>query len=400
MTGSQERSPVFRAASQMKEDLVPIMEALHRRPELSFHEKQTTAFLRQEVQALGLELIDLGMDTGLVALLKGGKAGKLVALRADIDAVPVQEDPCHKVRSETEGVAHACGHDFHMTCALGAARLLADQRETLAGDVLFLFQPAEEVTRGAQAMLDHGLLDKLPRPVSALFGLHASPHFPTGQVLSPARYASAGKTNFKIRLEGSTGHGGSPHEYRDVVTAAAAIIQGLQTLVSRENNPQVPLVCAIHTLNSRGPDFFVSDRLDMSGSIRAFDEALIGKLEERVGDMVAQLASAYRCQAETVMIPEVPPQLNHPQLQAAAWRACQKVFGQDKILTGSPAFLGSEDFAVFGRVIPSHFYWMGTGFEGQDNPFHHEPAFRVNPDAIPYGVALLVQSLLEVMTDG
>ena len=386
-------------ANQYKEELIQVMEALHRRPELSFQEIETTAFLKDRIQALGLELIDLGMETGLVALLKGGKPGPLVGLRADMDAVPVQEDPRHKVKSEREGVAHACGHDFHMTSALGAAMVLAARRESLAGDVVFLFQPAEEITRGAQAMLDHGLLDKLPRPMEALFGLHASPHLATGQVISSEDYASAGKSNFKIQLMGTMGHSGSPHEYQDVIPAAAALVSAIQTLTSRENDPQKPLVCAVHTLHTEGPEYFVTDQLVMTGSIRAFDPALMRQMEKRLEELADQMAKSYACHARTRIIPEVPPQVNHPGLLPAARRACAKVFGPDRVLTAYPAFLGAEDFAVFGQVIPSHFYWMGTGFLDQANPLHHQPGFQVNPDAIPYGVALLVQSLLEVMED-
>ena len=386
-------------ASQYKEELIQVMETLHRRPELSFQEIETTAFLKARVQALGLEMIDLGMDTGLVAILKGGRAGPLLGLRADIDAVPVQEVPQHEVKSDFDGVAHACGHDFHMTCALGAAMVLAARQESLAADVVFIFQPAEEITRGAQAMLDHGLLTKLPRDMTALFGLHASPHLPTGQVISAEDYASAGKTNFKIQLMGTMGHSGSPHEYQDVIPAAAALISAIQTLTSRENDPQKPLVCAVHTLHTEGPEYFVTDRLVMTGSIRAFDQTLMRQMEKRLGELADQIAASYACQAVTRIIPEVPSQVNHPDLLPAARRACAKVFGPDKILTGYPAFLGAEDFAVFGQVIPSHFYWMGTGFPDQANPLHHQPGFQVNPDAIPYGVALLVQSLLEVMED-
>lgn len=390
---------LFQEALQLQADLVEVMATLHRMPELAFQEHRTTAFLRKQVEGLGLEEIDLGLETGLLARLKGGRPGKVLAIRADIDGVPVGEKADHPVRSETEGQAHACGHDFHMTCALGAARLLVARQENLEGEVIFIFQPAEEITRGAQAMLDQGLMEKLPSPPEALFGLHASPHFLTGQVLSPRDYASAGKTNFLIRLRGTTGHSGSPHEYQDVIRAGAALVQGIQSLVGRENDPQKALVCTVHTLKSQGPDFFVTDRLDLTGTIRAFDQDLLDRTGDRVLDLAGRLAEAYGCEAEARLIPEVPAQVNHPRLRGPAQRACEKIFDQEAIFSGPPAFLGAEDFAVFGRVIPSHFYWLGTAFPGMDNPFHHQPAFRVNEEAIPYGVALLVQSVLEVMGD-
>lgn len=387
----------FHQAQEELPFLVQVMERFHRLPELSFQEYGTTRCLKDLIRDMGLELIDLGMDTGAVALLRGSRQGRLAAIRADIDAVPVQEPADHAVRSTREGVMHACGHDFHMTCALGAAMLLQRAKELVEGDLVFIFQPAEEITRGAAKMLEEGLLEKLPAKADAIFALHSEPRLPTGQVISSPDYASASKINFRIRLRGTVGHSGAPHSYIDVIPAGTAIVDAIQTMVSRASDPQQELVCAVHTIKAGEVDFFVTDVMEMTGTIRAFDEALSNKTLEGLAAMVSKMAEAYSCDSHMEIIPEVPPQVNHPHLQSVARHACHKVFGEQNTLARGPLFMGAEDFSLFGQVIPSHFYWIGTGFPGKENPLQHEPDFRIDYRAIPYGVALLVESVLGVI---
>ena len=375
--------------------LMPIFEHLHRHPELSFEEFETTAFIKEQLKKLDLAILDLKMETGVVALLKGNNPHKLVGIRADMDAVPVTEDEAHNVKSNVPGVAHLCGHDFHMTAALGAAMLLKKRQHLLHGDVLFIFQPAEEITRGAQRMVDRGLWDMLPKSLDALFALHVSPHFPTGTVLSSSDFASAAKTNFRIHLRGTTGHSGSPHEYRDVIAVAGQLLNAFQLLVSRANDPLSPLVVAVHTIHAGEHDYFVTDVLEMTGTIRAFDEALQKRTEESVLEIVDKIADLHGIDATVDMIPEVPSQRNHASLREISKRALHRIFEHENILDRPPAFLGAEDFAVFGRDVPSHFYWLGTGFNDKDNALHHQPGFLIDDGALPLGVALLTLSVLE-----
>ncbi|HHX30751.1 MAG TPA: amidohydrolase [Clostridiaceae bacterium] len=388
---------VLSRAKEIAAELTPLWADLHRHPELSFKEYRTSERLKKEVEGLGLEVIDLGMETGFLARLRGGQPGRKAAIRTDLDAIAILESPKHEVRSGTDGVMHACGHDFHMTAALGAARLLKEGADQLQGDVYFVFQPAEEIMSGARVMLDSGLLEALPPDLDALFGLHALPHYPAGTVLSGSGYASAGKTDFRIRYKGTAGHGGSPHEYQDVIPASAAFIQAVQTLVSRENDPQKALVAAVLTARSEGEDYFVSDALEMTGAIRAFDEQVQEEAEQRIAELAENIATAYGCQVEAELSRGVPAQKNDPDLLPAARRACRTLFSEDRILTGLPPFLGAEDFALFGRRLPSHFYWLGTGFPGRENALLHQPEFQINPQALPLAIALLTQSVLEVL---
>lgn len=384
---------ILRRAEDQLPCLVQIMEALHCRPELSFQEYETTRYLKELAREIGLEIIDLGMETGVAALLRASKKEKLTALRADIDAIAVQEPENHSPRSARDGLMHACGHDFHMTCVLGAAMLLQEDKDKLEGSVAFLFQPAEEITRGAAKMLDKGLLEKLPGKVDALFALHAEPRLPTGKVISSPDYASASKINFRIQLKGTRGHSGAPHTYIDVIPAGAALINAIQTIVSRHTDPQEKLVCAVHTIKAGEVEFFVADDMEMTGTIRAFDQAVLKRAEDRLTAMVEQIAAAHGCVIEIELIPEVLPQINHPALRHAARQACHKVFGEENTLTSGPLFMGAEDFSEFSKVMPSHFYWIGTGFPDRQNAAQHEPEFQIDYRAIPYGVALLVESI-------
>lgn len=393
-------SHYYRQARDLMSQLTDLLDALHRRPELSFQEYETTRFLVGQVQALGLERIDLGMDTGLVAWMPGRRTDRVVAIRADIDAIAVRETDSHRVRSENEGVMHACGHDFHMTCALGAAMLLGRIRDRLPFGVVFIFQPAEEITRGAAAMVRKGLADRLPGQPAAFFALHAEPRLMTGRILSSRDYASASKTNFRIRLEGTTGHSGAPQTYRDVVVAAASMVTAIQTIVSRDADPLRELVCAVHTIKAGGEDFFVTDRAELTGTIRAFDQELVDMAEDRLEAIVSDLASLYGCRGSLELIPEVGAQINHPDLSELTLQACHRVFGATNTLVRGPLFMGAEDFSVFGDLAPSHLYWIGTSAPGQAAALHHEPDFRVDPGAIPYGVAILVESVVGLAASG
>ena len=262
--------------------LKEIKDDLHRHPELAFEERRTTDIIRRRLTGLGIELIDLGMETGAVGFLRGGRPGPTVALRADIDAIEQQEPADNGVISECPGVMHGCGHDFHTTCLLGAAELLAARRAELAGNVVFLFQPAEEITQGAAAMIGHGLWEKLPQRPVRLFGLHDRPEIPCGQVAVIPGAVMAGKSHFFITLTGVTGHCGSPHKCVDVIVAGAAISNGIQTIVSRNTDPQDPLVCAVFSINAGTPENFVPETLTMTGDIRAHSDAVIQKTQDRL----------------------------------------------------------------------------------------------------------------------
>lgn len=385
-------------AQAMADELTALKADLHAHPELSFEERRTTAVLREKLSALGLELIDLGMETGVVALLRGAFPGRTVALRADIDAI-AQQEPSHPGASTHPGVMHACGHDFHTACLYGAASLLAVRRETLRGDVAFLFQPAEEVTRGAAAMVAHGLWDKLPHRPQCLFGLHNRPELPAGQVAVIEGGIMSGKEHFEITLHGVAGHGGSPHKCVDVIVPAAAIVQAVQSIVSRGTDPLDSLVCAVLSIHAGTPENFVPDLLVMAGAIRSHSSAVMEAAKRRLEELTAGISAAHGCAHSLCFIPQVPPTVNSPAMTAMARRAAETVVGPEQVVAPRPD-MGSEDFSVFGQDVPSFFYWLGSGYPGKENAGWHSENFCTDDSALSIGAALLAKSALVGLGEG
>ncbi len=383
---------MYKDAQAMQDDLTRILHQLHRHPELSFEEAQTTALLRKEMQALGLQEIDLGMPTGVVALLKGGRPGPLVGIRADIDAIAENDQGDGPCRSEVPGVMHACGHDLHTVCALGAARLLKQRQAELPGDVLLVFQPAEEVTQGAAEMMCQGFMEKIPQKPLGLFSLHSA-SFEAGKVGARCATMAASKTHFRITVKGKGGQGGFPHECVDVIVAGAALVQAIQTIVSRNADPRKALVCAVYNLHAGDHEFFVTDTLVLSGSVRALDEDTAQMALRRVEELAAGLPAAYGCTASLEIIPHVPPLHNAPSLYPAAVRAAELVVGAENVLE-PPPMLGSDDCAIFGEHMPIFYYQLGAMQPGGEAFPLHSPNFWVDPAAAPIGSALLAQAAL------
>ena len=374
--------------------LKSLKDDLHRHPELSWREVRTTALLKEKLAALGLELIDLGMETGCAALLRSGKPGPTVALRADIDAI-VQETPEEgDVVSEVPGVMHACGHDFHTAGLYGAACLLSAMREELAGNVAFLFQPAEETTGGARAMLANGLWEKLPSKPACVFGVHNRPQIPAGKVAVQEGPLMSEKANFTIVLHGVTGHGGTPQKCVDVIVPAAAIIQAIQSVVSRNTAPEDPLVCAVCSIHAGTPENFAPDLLTMTGSIRAFSHDTRMMAQGRVEKLTRDIAAAYGCGCDFDCQEAAPLLSNSPAMTTLARRAAAAVLGEENIVGTAPE-MSSEDFPEFGREVPYFFYWLGSGFPDRENAGWHSPKFRTDDDALAVDAALLARSALE-----
>lgn len=375
------------------ETLREMKDDLHRHPELSFAERRTTAILREKLSALGLEIVDLGMETGIVAVLHGGLPGGTVALRADIDAIAQQEAAHAGAVSEIDGVMHGCGHDFHTAALYGAAELLVHNREALRGTVVFLFQPAEEVTQGAQAMLDHGLLDRLPSRPQLLFGLHNRPELPAGVIAVMEGPVMAGKSHFTITLHGRSGHGGSPHKCTDVIVAGAAIVNAVQTIVSRNIDPLDSLVCSVLSIHAGTPDNFVPDVLTMTGSIRSHSDEAQAHAQNRLEQIACGVAAAYGCTAQVCFHKGVPATVNSADMTVLARRAAGELVQPERIVSPRPD-MGSEDFAVFGQQIPSFFYWVGSGFAGRSNACWHNEHFQTDDSALPLSAALLAASAM------
>lgn len=289
---------------------------------------------------------------------------------------------------------HACGHDFHTAGLYGAACLLSAMREEIAGNVAFLFQPAEETTGGARIMLSHGLWEKLPSKPACVFGVHNRPQIPAGKIAVQEGPLMSEKANFTIVLHGVTGHGGTPQKCVDVIVPAAAIIQGIQSVVSRNTAPEDPLVCAVCSIHAGTPENFSPDLLTMTGSIRAFSHETRMMAQNRVEQLTRDIASAYGCGCDFTCEEAAPLLFNSPAMTALARRAAASVLGEENIVGTAPE-MSSEDFPEFGREVPYFFYWLGSGFPDRENAGWHSPKFRTDDSALAIDAALLARSALE-----
>lgn len=387
---------LLKEAESRYERIRAFKDDLHRHPELAFREKRTTARIREELCALGYEEISLGMETGAVFFLRGGKPGKCVALRADIDALELQEPAGGRVVSLAPGLMHACGHDFHAACLYGAAMLLKAHQQELRGSAALIFQPAEEPTVGAKAMLDAGLLEKLPAKPEFLFGLHNRPEIETGKIAVKPGALMARKSNFRITLRGTAGHAGSPHKYVDAIVAGGALINAVQSIVSRNIDPLESAVCCITAVRSGTPENFITEDFFLAGDIRTHSDPVHELVTERLAALAHSIAAAYRCTAEVEILPVVPLTFNSDPMTVLARKAAAMTAGEENIVSPAPS-LASEDFAVLGRRIPSFFYWLGTGRPGVENAPWHSERFRTDDSALPMGAALLAQSVFAAL---
>lgn len=354
---------------------------LHSIPESAFEEHRTTAYIREACAAYPLKLIDIGMETGVVCYLDAGR-DETVALRADIDALLTEQGP-----------GHLCGHDAHAGTMLGAIHYLCAVRNELPYNVLFIFQPAEEGTRGAKAMLNHGLLEKIPQKPVRIFGIHNRPEIDCGEVVVHKGPLMSEKNIYRITYTGVPGHGSLPHKCVDPIVAAASFVTGLQTIVSRNVDPFEPVICTVNSMAAGAPDIPVPKDAVITGYFRSFDHETHVRMENRLRRLAESTAEAYECVCDISIEHAVPAVDNREEMYRIALRAAEEAAGKDHIVD-SRACLASEDFAVFGEEIPSFFYWVGSGTPGMKCASWHDPAFCIDPHYTETAVPVLCASAL------
>ena len=368
----------------------------HARPELPLQEFNTTADIVARLNEIdGIEVETYEGLTGCVGILRGAKPGKTVVLRADIDALPVNEQTGLEFASQNPGKMHACGHDCHIAMQLGAAKVLSELKNELAGTVKFFFQPAEEVALGALQYIEKGLM----KDVDAVFGMHiwsqvASPHF---NIESGPRMASC--DSFTLTVKGKAAHGSAPHLGHDAIVAAAATIMNLQSICSRTNDPLNPLVVSVGTFDGGQRFNIIADKVSMDGTVRTFDRAFRATVEERIRNIAEQTAACYGCTAELKYNYMCNAVINDSaELVRIAQNAATKLFGDD-ILVNFEKLTGSEDFSFLMDEAPGIYGFLGARSEkvpGSELSNHHE-CFTVDEDALHHGAAIAAQFAYDVL---
>ena len=354
---------------------------LHGMPESAFEERETTAYIKKICADYPADLIDIGMETGAVYYLNAGRE-ETVALRADIDALPTEQGP-----------KHLCGHDAHAATLIGAMHYLCAVRDELPFNVLFIFQPAEEGTRGAKAMIDHGLWDKVPQKPARIFGIHNRPEIDCGDVVVHKGPLMSEKSIFRVTYTGVPGHGSLPHKCVDPIVAAAAFVTGLQSITSKNVDPFEPAICTVNSLTAGEADIPVPKDAVMTGYFRSYDSKTHKRMRERLMRLAESTADAYDCRCEIKITHAVPALVNGDGMYETALRAAESAVGKRRVVD-SRACLASEDFAVFGEEIPSFFYWVGSGTPGKSCAAWHDPGFCVDPDYLKTAVPVMCASAL------
>lgn len=370
-----------------REQLIALRRDLHQHPELSFAESRTAATLERALSALGPASIQRVAGTGVIARIRGTRSGApVVAVRGDIDALPIQEATGLPYASVNAGVMHACGHDMHAAWAVGAAHLLAAR--PAEGDVLVVLQPAEETGEGAAAVLASGALDD----VAAMFGAHVDRRFVVGQVVAQAGALAASADTFEIALAGRGAHGARPHESADPVVCAAAIIGALQTIVSRRVNPATPAVVTVATVHAGTASNVIPDHATLGGTLRAVDPDTRALLAAEVRALAEGIATAYGLTA-TVRLTLGPPPIVNPE-RPAAWarQAVTSLFGADAIVPLGITNMAGEDFAYYMERIPGCFMRIGARMANEPVIAAHTPQFHAAEGSLFVGAAVLAEA--------
>lgn len=358
---------------------------IHSHAELSFKEKETTAHLKAELEKIGWHVQSFPDYLGLVATLSGPESGPTVLLRADIDALPIQEPSGLDFASCTKGVMHACGHDCHSSMLLGAARLLQAHQGELAGTVKLLFQSAEESCYGSRYYVEKGVL----KDASACLALHVWGSLPAGFVSIEDGYRMASCDNFKLVVKGVSAHGSTPHLGHDAIVAASAIILNLQTFVSRENNPLNPLVVSVGTVKAGKQFNIIADRVELEGTVRTYSAEVRKNIPVVLERIARETAVALGCTIEFTSVPIEPAVNNcHLELNQLAREAIAKSYGPE-VLRSMPRVMGSEDFSVIMEQVPGVMCFLGYYNEQKDtvHPLH-SAQFTMDEDVLPVGAAL------------
>jgi amidohydrolase len=390
------------AAEKITPEVVATRRHLHAHPELSNREERTGALVAERLRALGVEVRHPVAKTGVVGILRGGRPGGVVALRADIDALPIQEAGDAPYRSQVPGVMHACGHDAHTAILLGAAEVLTGLKERLPGTVVFLFQPAEEgppegENGGAPLMVEEGVLDD-PK-VEAVFGLHVGSWADAGQAGWTDGALLASSDTFQIEVAGRGVHGAQPHQGLDPIPVAAEIVQALQLIVSRQIDGRQPRVLTIGKIRGGTRFNIIASNVVMDGTMRTHDAEVRKGIKERMARTVKGVAEAHGTTATLRYLKEGnPPTVNDPALARLARPALERVFGPDNVSLVAPQMV-AEDFPYYGEKAPYFFFILGTRNVEKGIPsINHTDRFDIDEDALPLGVRAMATLAWEFLS--
>ncbi|MBE3591977.1 MAG: amidohydrolase [Thermoanaerobacter sp.] len=384
---------ILKEAEKIEKEVIELRRKIHMYPELGFEETKTSEIVYDYLKNLGIEVKRIA-KTGVVGTLKGN-GSKTIAIRADMDALPIHEENDVEYASQIPGRMHACGHDIHTAILLGTAKLLANMKDKLKGNVKFIFQPAEETTGGALPMIEEGVLEN-PK-VDAIIGLHVDPELQVGQIGITYGKAYASSDMIDIIVKGKSSHGAEPHKSVDAIVIAANIVNILQTVVSRKANPLSPIVLTIGTIEGGYARNIIANKVKMSGIIRMMEEEKRDEIVEMVEKICDNTAKAMGGEVEFKRTIGYPCLVNHKGMTDLIKETAFPLLGEGNVIEVAPT-MGVEDFAYFLQKVPGSFYKLGCGNKekGIDKPIHNNQ-FNVDEECIKIGLAVHVSTVLKYL---
>ena len=392
---------IAKATEALRDKLSETRRDFHVHPELSNREERTSRIVAERLRALGFDEVKTGVARhGIVALLKGGQPGPVVAVRADMDALPITEANDVPYKSIVPGVMHACGHDAHTTIALGVAEVLSQMRGEIHGSVKFLFQPAEEgppagEEGGAPLMIKEGALDH-PRPL-AIFGLHTTPELEAGLIAYRSGPAQASLDLFTIAIRGQVPYSATPHRGVDTIVVAAECVTALQTIKSRRIDTFEPVLLTVGTIHGGTRPFNTPEEVKLEGCVRTFNEDARNQIQQLMHETLAGVTSAYGAKYELDYKRFTMVLVNDPKLVEAALPALRRAVGESNVVE-APKRMGGEDFSFYGQVVPGFFFRLGSGNKAKGIVAEsHTPKFDIDEKCLEVGVKAMANVVLDFL---
>lgn len=377
-----------------KEYLIKMRREFHKNPEKSWHEYETSKMIKEELDKMGIAYQSC-TETGITALIEGRSEGKTIALRADMDALEIEEETELDFKSENKGLMHACGHDGHSAMLLTAAKALMKIKDQLKGNVRLIFQPAEEMVAGAREMVKLGVLED----VDAAFGMHLWSDLTAGKINIEAGPRMASGDYVIIDFKGKGGHGSLPQQTVDPIPAASSFIINSQAVVSRESSPLDPVVFTVGQIDSGTRFNIIPSKAHLEGTLRCFSEESRQQASEAIKRYAEKIAESFRAKAEVEIKKGTPPTINNAEITEYAKKAAEDIVGSSNLISMEKT-TGSEDMAYYLREVPGAFAFVGAGFEEEEKNYpHHHPKFNLNEESLLIGAALFVNFVLEFLKD-
>lgn len=381
---------------EIVDEVVATRRDLHVHPELGFEEHRTSALVAERLGELGFEVHTGIGQTGVVGVLRGMRPGKTIMLRADMDALPIDEENDVPYRSGTPVHMHACGHDGHVAMLLGAARVVATRRDEVAGTVCFLFQPAEEGKGGAKAMVADGVLERFG--IERAYGLHLASSHPVGQVGLRAGPFYASSDSIEITIEGKGGHGAAPHLSIDPVYVASQFVVAVQQVVSRQVDPIEPAVVTIGAINGGTTHNVIPSRVRLLGTVRAFDADVRARMSERIERVLRGVCESSGATYDFTYLWRYPVTSNDAEQTRYTRALAERVVGTERVAE-VPKLMGAEDFSFFAERVPACFFTIGSN-GGPNSAFpHHHARFDIDETALETGVRMMIALALDAPTN-